>query len=713
MSEINDQLAYLAACHQDENLLRDRQKASLMMSKFREFIPRAWSVVEPSKAFMANWHIDAIADHLQAVADGQIQNLVINVPPGSAKSIIVAVMFPAWMWTPERNPGWRSTFASYDSDLSTRDSVRCRGLLESAWYKDTFRPTWKFAPDQNEKTYYVNSMKGFRVSTSVTGKGTGWRSSAIIVDDPLNAKERFSEAVLSSCIDWWDNVMFNRLDDLSTGSKVIIMQRLGDRDLSGHVLRTGNYEHLMIPMEYDPGRSKVTSIGWKDPRERQGELMFPSLFPLAVVEDLKKNPTTFAGQYQQSPNVEGGGVLRSHCWNYWQPKGMNLPPVPVKHPDGRLEMRPAIELPDSFDFECQSWDCAFKGKSDSDYVVGLAIGVRGASKFIRDQERGRLTFTETITAIRRLTGRTPNAHMKFVEDKANGTAVIDHLQNEIPGMLPCNPEGDKMARAVSVSPEVEAGNWYLPHPMLASWVGDPARPVDAGGFIAETVVFPFGANDDQVDAWSQAGVQIQKRRMVNIFGVSDIDIRVEPFDFDAKWPRAYGLFVSWQEIGAVWICRQPETGQHYLYSEYSVPATDPAQHAFEVKKRGDWISGIMTPQEVGRDLKDGYAVAKKYQSLGLKIETVQQNSDASIIDLGEALKSGKLKVFGSLASFFSQYRMFLRDDKGKIPQYNVGVIQAALTAWQGKGRLRGPALPPKPGGRNYMIDSPASSWMGN
>jgi len=138
---------------------RLRLKEQKARRRFREFIPLAWDTAEPARPFLPNWHIDAIADHLQAVADGEIQRLVINISPGHAKSLLVSVLWPAWMWV--RNPKWRALFASYAADLAVRDSVRCRSLIESEWYQAMFRPEWQLSTDQNTKSLFENTEKGF------------------------------------------------------------------------------------------------------------------------------------------------------------------------------------------------------------------------------------------------------------------------------------------------------------------------------------------------------------------------------------------------------------------------------------------------------------------------------------------------------------------------------------------------------------------------
>jgi predicted phage terminase large subunit-like protein len=480
-------------------------KAELARRRLRDFIRQAWPVVEPARALIPAWHVDAIAEHLQAISEGRIKNLLINVPPGHGKSLIVCVLWPAWQWIrAAQSAQWRGLFASYDFGLATRDSVRCRALLESPWYRETFRPAWSLSSEQNEKSYFENTASGFRISLSVGGRGTGFRGDAIVVDDPLNASDQYSESARSAAVFWFDNVMSSRLNDMQTGSKVIIMQRLHELDLSGHVLAQGTYEHLCLPSEFEPERRSVTSVGWRDPRSEPGEILFPELYPRTMLDQARRDlgSAGYAGQHQQRPSPAEGGVLQRHWWRYYKPRGLVLAPVRVRFPDGSEREIYALDLPEAFDAVIQSWDCSFKDLKTSDFVVGQVLARLGSGRYLLDQVRGRLDMPGTAQAIRTMSAKYPKAGAKLVEDKANGPAVIQSLQHEISGLIEVNPEGGKMSRAAAVSPEVEAGNWYLPHPGIAPWVLD---------FVEECASFPNGAHDDQVDAWSQGGNYLRGR----------------------------------------------------------------------------------------------------------------------------------------------------------------------------------------------------------
>jgi predicted phage terminase large subunit-like protein len=458
-----------------------------------DFVRLAWHVVEPSTPFVSGWHIDAIIDHLEAVSHGQIRNLLINVPPRHMKSLLVSVFWPCWEWItwPER----RWLFSSYAASLSTRDSVKCRRLIESPWYQARWADRFALTTDQNAKNRFDNSRSGYRLSTSVGGAATGEGGDRIVCDDPHNVQEAESDSIRKSTLDWWDVVMSTRVNDPKTAAKAVVMQRCHQQDLSGHLLEQGGWEHLCLPAEYE-GPRRTTSIGFCDPREEHGELLWAERFGPEEIESLKRSLGSYAaaGQLQQRPSPAEGGLFKRHWFRYWQPRGANLPPVPVRLPDGTLQSIAAVEIRYNVDDQAQSWDCAFKDLETSDYVVGQAWARVGSAYFLGDQIRARMDCPATVKAVRELSQRFPGTVAKLIEDKANGSAVIQMLGNEIPGMIPVTPQGGKVARAAAVSPLMEAGNVYLPHPLYAAWVND---------FIEECATFPNGAHDDQVDAMTQ------------------------------------------------------------------------------------------------------------------------------------------------------------------------------------------------------------------
>ena len=475
-------------------LLIDEIDQELARRSLREFVRQAWHVVEPATEYVPGWHLDAITDHLEAVSRGHIRHLLINMPPRHMKSLAVALFWPCWEWIDHPERRW--LFASYAATLSIRDSLKCRRLIESSWFQRNCGDRFRLTSDQNTKGRFENDKSGYRLATSVSGAATGEGGDRIVCDDPHNVNEAESDTVRHSVIDWWDTVMSTRVNDPKRGARVIVMQRVHEDDLSGHVLAQGGYEHLCLPAEYEEGHSIITSIGWSDPRTNAGELLWPERFGKDEIDALKRSMGSYAaaGQLQQRPAPAEGGLFKRHWWRYWKPRGTPLPPVPVRLPSGEVQHVQAVDLPAQFDAFGQSWDMAFKDLVSSDFVVGQVWGKIRADRFLLDQTKERLDFPGTLRAVRSVTERWPAAALKLVEDKANGSAVIATLQHEISGLVPVNPEGGKEARASAVSPQVESGNVYLPHPALKHWVA---------GFIEECAGFPNAKHDDQVDAATQ------------------------------------------------------------------------------------------------------------------------------------------------------------------------------------------------------------------
>ena len=381
----------------------DREFAARSLT---EFVRLAWPVLEPATPFVPGWHIDAIIEHLEAITRGQILNLVINVPPRHMKSLLVSVFWPSWEWI--RWPQRRWLYSSYGAQLSIRDSVKCRRLIESTWYQSNWGDRFALTSDQNTKTRFDNDRSGYRIATSVGGPATGEGGDRIVGDDPHNVQEAESDAVRKATIDWWDMVMSTRVNDPKTTAKVIVMQRCHEQDLSGHLLQRGGWEHLCLPAEYE-GASRSTSIGWSDPRTEPGELLWPRRFGSKEMEDLKRSLGSYAGagQLQQRPSPAEGGMLKRHWWRYWQPPGANLPPVVVRFPDGSLGSLEAAELPPAVEEQIQSWDCAFKDLETSDFVVGQVWGRCDADRFLLDQVRARMDCPATVKAVRELSAKWP------------------------------------------------------------------------------------------------------------------------------------------------------------------------------------------------------------------------------------------------------------------------------------------------------------------
>ena len=484
-----------------------RQQSTLVSKpdiRLEDFAAEAWHVVEPARKYVEGRHISAICEHLEAVSLGQIQRLLINMPPRHMKSLLVAVFWFAWTWT--WAPWTRWLFASYAEKLSKRDSLKARRLIRSPWYQERWGHMVQLTGDQNEKLKFENTALGYRIATSVGGTGTGEGGDFVVWDDPHKAGESHSDVIREGVLTWADEEWSTRANDPESSVFVGVMQRLHEQDLSGHVLEQGGWEHLCLPARFEQnhpythnkdGTKRVTSIGWSDWRTKQGELLWPDRFSDKSIKGLEKILGSYgaAGQLQQRPAPASGGIFRRNWLRFWHPVGMNLPPVRSQMDDGSLFTHIQIPLPFRREQAAHSWDMSFKDTRASDYVVGQHWERLGADCFLMDQIRDQLDFPDTIKAVKGFIEDHPNATAKYVEDKANGPAVIATLRSEIPGMIAVDPEGDKVARARAVAPYVESGNVYLPHPAIAPWVE---------ALILELMTFPNAAHDDQVDAFTQA-----------------------------------------------------------------------------------------------------------------------------------------------------------------------------------------------------------------
>jgi predicted phage terminase large subunit-like protein len=446
---------------------------SLAEKRMSAFIKQAWPYIEPGREYFPNWHIDAICEHLEAVIKRQVRFLIINIPPRHLKSITVSVAMPAWTWIPANDPHHKFLCGSYALSLAVRDQMKTRKLCQSPYY--TQRWPENFC-DGNTRVLRT-LMGGERIVTAVDAGATGQGGDTILIDDPHNIQDVTSDPMRNAANDWIGQVMSTRLNVPQTGAIVVIMQRSHEKDATGYLLEQGGWEHLMLPTEFEPQRRCVTVLGFSDPRKEPGELLFPTRMDEVAVARMKVllGSYGFAGQHQQRPAPAEGGMFKKAWWRYWN----DLAEIP-SHAQWTLSV-----------------DCAFKDDKDtSSYVVVQAWARDGARRWLVDQIREHLSFVDTLAAITSMLEKWPECHEKLVEDKANGTAVIDTLRrrNEMQGLIAVEPHGGKMSRAMAVQPQIEAGNVYLPNPSKHAWVDD---------YVNEWSYVPLGEFWDQIDASTQ------------------------------------------------------------------------------------------------------------------------------------------------------------------------------------------------------------------
>ena len=445
----------------------EREACSRSLSTF---IRRAWAVLEPGQPYVHGWHIDAMAEHLEAVTAGQITRLLINIPPGTMKSLMTGVLWPAWEWGPRGLAHQRFIGASHEATLATRDNLRMRRLIQSEW----FQSLWPlaFTGDQNEKTYFENERTGWRQSCAVKSM-TGRRGDRVAWDDPHSVEDAHSKAALAEAERVFSETLPTRLNNPDRSTIVITMQRLHEADISGVILsRDLGYDHLCLPMEWEAPR-KATSIGFVDPRTQVGELLFPERFPRAVVDRDKKVMGAYAvaGQLQQRPAPPGG--------EEFQPDMIG---VIDALPAGRIRW-------------CRGWDLGATEGAGS-YTAGVKVGLL---------EDGRVVFADARREQFAVHKR--DAFIKATAQQ-DGKGILQSLPQD-PGQAgktqvagfaallighECHfstESGEKTVRARPLASQVNAGNAVM---VRGAWNRD---------FTDELRTFPNGLYSDQVDAASR------------------------------------------------------------------------------------------------------------------------------------------------------------------------------------------------------------------
>lgn len=478
-------------------------EGELLSRSFYEFVKAAWEVVEPGRQFSDNWHVKVLCQYLQACAEGIIKRLVVNIPPRFAKSTIISVLFPAWVWTRHSssamNAGTRFLTASYSADLATRDAVATRRLMKSDWYQRRFGHKWRFAGDQNVKTRYENTKRGYRVITSPEGGGTGEGGDVEIIDDPISAKDANSEQVCLKATQWLKETMQTRFNDPRTGVQIIIMQRFSEADPSAWALSTGKYVHLCFPMRYEVTKTPPQAeyhpandpIGYVDPRTEEGELLHPERFDEEITKEYEEILGSYgvAGQFQQRPTPRGGGVLKSD----WLKRYKVLPNI-VKR---KIYVDTASKTKERNDFSVfQLWGLGEDGK------IYLLDQLRGKWE-AHDLKKRAIEFWNKHLEYDQFLGA-PLQKM-IVEDTSAGTGLIQDLGND--GGIPI--EGiqrtkDKLTRAYDGQPHMEAGHVFIPED--APWLFDFCAEIDK--FTKDDT----HQHDDQIDPMLDAISDLLSRR---------------------------------------------------------------------------------------------------------------------------------------------------------------------------------------------------------
>jgi predicted phage terminase large subunit-like protein len=445
------------------------------------FVREAWPVFEPGSKYVHGWHIDAICEHLEAVTAGQIDRLLINIPPGTMKSSLVSVFWPAWEWGPKSLPHHRIIGASHELGLATRDTRAMRRIIQSDWYQSLW-PT-PLVGDQNQKTYYENTHAGWRQACAVSSM-TGRRGHRVIWDDPHSVEAALSDAHRNTALREFQETLPTRVVDPSKSAIIIVMQRLHEADVSGYILENDlGYEHLCLPMEFEPERRCTTSIGFTDPRTTEGELLFPERFPAGVVERDKKVMGTYAtaGQFQQRPAPRTGGFF---AWEKLE--------IVRAHPALKRIVR--------------YWDKAGTDGGGA-FTAGLKMGEgEDGYWYVLDVVRGQWAAGKREPVIRQTAEMDGKEVHGWIEQEpgSGGKESAESTVRNLAGFTyrAERATGDKAVRAEPYAVQVEAGNIKL---LAGEW---------NQAFIDEHKSFPAGKYKDQIDAASGAFNKLAEPRFI-------------------------------------------------------------------------------------------------------------------------------------------------------------------------------------------------------
>jgi predicted phage terminase large subunit-like protein len=452
------------------------------------FIERSFYELNPQTVFSASPHIEVLASKLEACRQGRIKRLIVNLPPRSLKSHAVSVALPAYLLG--RDPASQIICASYGQDLADKLARDCRTLMGSPFYQRVF-PRTRLSTEKQSVSEFITTSQGFRMSTSIGGVLTGRGADFIILDDPLKPDDALSETRRTSVNQWYDNSLLSRLNSKETGVIIIVMQRLHQDDLVGHVLGQGDWEVLLFPAiaEHDEVHIIDSPLGQRRFEHKRGEALQPARESLGTLKTIRQTigEYNFFSQYQQDPMPLGGAIVKTD----W------------------LRRYDATSRPSRFTRVVQSWDTANKSGELNDFSVCTTWGVFDSHYYLLDVFRKQLNYPDLKRAVVKL-ARQHHTDSIVIEDKASGTQLIQELQHEraMYGIRPYEPPpgSDKILRLHTQTALFESGRVLLP--VSAPWLDD---------YVRELISFPGSKYDDQVDSTTQALDYLKKNSGLEVW----------------------------------------------------------------------------------------------------------------------------------------------------------------------------------------------------
>ena len=450
---------------QDALLTRQAERS------FLAYVVQAWPILEPSRTFLGNWHIDLIVEHLETVTAGQPTRLLINVPPRHMKSLLVSVLWPTWEWI--AHPSRRWIFSSHSEALALKHSLDRRTLLQSEWYQRRWGKRVQLAADQNVKGEFCNTARGAMIATSIGGSITGKGGDRIVIDDPHQPTQIDSDVQREGVLEYFRRTLSTRLDDKQRGAMVVVMQRLHERDLSAYCRDLG-YVDVCLPAEAET-RTAIRFPRSDRVRVREaGDLLWPERDSRRVLDEqrLLLGAADFAAQYQQQPTPVSGGLFKRE---WFATAFVDAVPVDARRARG--------------------WDTAGT-EGAGDWTCGVKIAEKDGLFYVEDVQRQQLG-PNGVDALIRATAELDGQQCAQREEKEGGSAggaVIAARAKTLAGFdyAGVDISGSKVTRCKPFRAQCEAGNVRI---VRGPWNAE---------YLDELCGFPTAKHDDQVDASSCA-----------------------------------------------------------------------------------------------------------------------------------------------------------------------------------------------------------------
>lgn len=438
---------------------------AILRQDFNCFINKVFNTINPGIKYQSNWHIELISEYLQAIQNGNIKRLIINMPPRSLKSICVGVAFPAWILG--HNPSKRIMSASYSQILSIRHSLDCRFIISSNWYKSIF-PRTILSNQHNQKSKFLTSVNGFRFATSVGGSVTGEGGDILIIDDPHNPAQINSIKLRKRVCEWFEQSFVTRLNNRNNGAIILVMQRLHEEDLSGYLLAgSDSWQHLKIPAR--ARQDQIFMINNYKYHYLVGDSLYKAWDNTDYLIKLEQEigSYNYAAQYLQEP-INNYALLTIADISFYE------------------------ILPEKFDYLVQSWDTAIKISDDSDYSVCTCWGVIDKKYYLILLSRQKLIYPDLKNQVVKL-ARKYAPRIILIEDKASGQQIIQDLRSDgFTNIVAIKPKFDKITRFSAILSLFRSGLVSL-----------PKKSSFNKELLGELLAFPHYKNDDIADSVSQ------------------------------------------------------------------------------------------------------------------------------------------------------------------------------------------------------------------